>query len=457
MVKIYRGDWHAAAKFYRAWYDRNFSLVSSPQWLINSSGWLLTILKQQNGDVMWPYRSIDQLCDVALKNNINIIGLFGWAHGGHDRLYPNYYPDNLMGGREVLVKAIENAHSKGIRIILYANGRLMDTSTEYYRQLGNETMMMDEKKMPILETWRKFYNSTPVVFAKGCPGSPVWRQTMKELALQAVSLGADGIIFDQVGSFPHLCFSPYHDHQLPQEAFSTCRNKMLEDIRADILKVKPDFIFMVESVNDAILGSIDLFHGNGTGFSTQDQGFPDLFRFTFPEFQVTQRNRNSMIPREDANFAALYGLKSEIECRYEADVDYLLKGIQPSPASYSNIISKPEPVRINAVSPGQASAYVRQLIDFENSHADFFRNGKFIDLEGIEVTGQDIAANGFLNDNRIGVVVWNKSLTEKRNFSVSIPGYALIKLSEPGKTVVRMNESLDANSIRLLIFEKNSK
>jgi hypothetical protein len=333
----------------------------------------------------------------------------------------------------------------------------MDTSTEYYRHLGNETMMMDEKKMPILETWRKFYNSTPVVFAKGCPGSPVWRKTMKELALQAVSLGADGIIFDQVGSFPHLCFSPYHDHHLPQEAFSTYRNRMLEDIRADILKIKPDFIFMVESVNDAILGSIDLFHGNGTGFSTKDQGFPDLFRFTFPEFQVTQRNRNPMIPREDANFAALYGLKSEIECRYEADVDYLLKGIQPSPASYSNIISKPDPIQINAAAPEQASAYVRQLIDFENSHADFFRKGKFTDLEGIKVTGQDIAAKGFLNGNRIGVVVWNMNPAEKRNFSVSIPGYTFFKSSDPGKAGVKHNEPLDGNSIRLLIYDKNIK
>jgi hypothetical protein len=454
ILKIYRGDWHTAARFYRAWYNKNFPLVTSPEWLINSSGWLLTILKQQNGDVMWPYKNIDQLCDIARKNNINIIGLFGWAHGGHDRNYPDYYPDNLMGGREELKKAIGNAHSKGIRIILYANGRLMDTSTEFYRQLGNETIMMDEKKMPILETWRKFVNSTPVVFAKGCPGSPVWRKTMLDLAFQAVSLGADGIIFDQIGSFPHLCFSPYHDHSLPQEAFSTYRNKMLDDISADIHKIKPDFIFMVESVNDAILGSIDLFHGNGTGFSTEDEGFPELFRYTFPEFQVTQRNRNPMVPREDANLAAVYGLKSEIESRYQPDVDYLLKGLLPSKESYSNIISKPDPVKISEVSPEQARNYLSHLIEFENNHAEFFRHGKFIDLDGIEIIGNDILAKGFSNGNKIGVVAWNRNGKEKRAFSVTVPGYQLVEASEPEKSKVSPTLPLEGNSIRLLIFEK---
>ncbi len=453
-IKIYKGDWHTAARYYRAWYDRNFSLVTPPEWLINSTGWLLTILKQQNGDLMWPYKNLDQLCDVARDNHINIIGLFGWAHGGHDRLYPAYYPDNLMGGREELVKAIENAHRKGLRIILYANGRLMDTATEFYRQLGNETIMMDEKKMPILETWRKFYDSTPVVFAKGCPGSPVWRKTMHELALQAVTLGADGIIFDQMGSFPHLCFSPYHDHLLPHEAFSSSRTKMLDEIRTDIHRIKPDFIFMVESVNDAILGSIDLFHGNGTGFSTEDQGFPALFRYTFPEFQVTQRNRNPMIPRDDANFAAVYGLKSEIECRYPADVDYITKGILPTPASYSRIISKPDPSRINGVSPEQAKNYLVHMIEFENHHAEFFRYGKFIDLDGIEVTGNDIVAKGFANGNKIGIVVWNTHKTEKRKVSVSVQDYQLISTTEPGNHQAEANSPLDPDSIRLLVFEK---
>ncbi|WP_372935117.1 hypothetical protein, partial [Mariniphaga sediminis] len=91
---------------------------------------------------------------------------------------------------------------------------------------------------------------------------------------------------------------------------------------------------------------------------------------------------------------------------------------------------------------------------FENSNSDFFRTGKFIDEEGVEVTGDDIMAKGFLNGNRIGVVVWNQHLTEERDYSVSVPGYRLTGVSEPGRKSVTNTSPLSANSIRLLEFKK---
>ena len=65
----------------------------------NASGWLLCILKQQNGEVMWDYRSLNALCDVADKRGLDMLGLFGWAHGGHDHLYPDYNRTPMGGER----------------------------------------------------------------------------------------------------------------------------------------------------------------------------------------------------------------------------------------------------------------------------------------------------------------------------------------------------------------------
>ncbi len=69
------GDWHAAAKRYRAWFDSAHKAVRSaaPDWTRDLTGWLLVIMKQQNEELMWPYTDIPKLCDVAERNGLNSI------------------------------------------------------------------------------------------------------------------------------------------------------------------------------------------------------------------------------------------------------------------------------------------------------------------------------------------------------------------------------------------------
>ena len=78
-----------------------------------ASGWLLCILKQQNGEIMWDYPALTKLCDAADARGLDILGLFGWAHGGHDHLYPDYHPCQEMGGEEALKKALEEIRRRG--------------------------------------------------------------------------------------------------------------------------------------------------------------------------------------------------------------------------------------------------------------------------------------------------------------------------------------------------------
>ena len=454
MVKIYNGEWYEASKYYRNWYDKHFSIASPSNWVINDSGWLLAILKQQNCEVMWPYTDLDKLCDVAERYNLNTIGLFGWAVGGHDHLYPNYSPDNLMGGKKALKEAIERAHKRGIKIILYANGKIMDASTDYYKYNGYQTIIMQENRRPFTHFFVKQKTATPVIFAEACNGSGLWRKTMFDLGMQAVSLGADGILYDQLGVLdPILCFSESHDHR-PGQADSKYRLQMINDIREKVKELNSNFIVMTEATNDVVLRGIEYTHGWGKGTAPSENIFPSLYRFTFPELVTTQRNPNPMITRTDANFAAIYGLRHEVETRYPGDVKYLLKG-SFTPDDYSNVNGPPDFVKMNSSPACKAEKYVHELIGFEKQNPEFFRHGKFIDEEGIKIQGGDIVAKGFLNGNRIGVVVWNKHLTEKRDFTVTVPGYQLLSASEPDNDVVSATSSLGANSLRLLIFQKN--
>ena len=458
LIKPYSGSWHVASRFYREWYDKNFQIATVPQWMKDNAGLMLNIFKQQNGSLMWRYQDIDKLCDIAEKLNLNLIGLWGWARGGHDRLYPNYMPDNLMGGREELEKAIKRAQERGFKVICYSNGTIMDTSTDYYVYNGRETAQLYENGRPHIEYYLKHTNSTPVVLARACPGSDLWRQTIMDIGLAAQSFGMDAFYIDQVGvRAPLMCYAEHHDHSLPQEAFTEYRFKMMQDVRSKLQEKDPDFPTITEGTVDALLPYVDAFHGLGAGQRIMPNGFPELFRYTFPESIIIQLNSSPATKRSDANFAAIYGLRHEIMCRYEPDVDYLKYGEIPTMEDYNDyfINYPPDLNTITEASAEETTSYTHAIIQFENENSVFFRNGRFIDQEGIDYSGSDILAKGFVNGKKMGVVVWNKHLSEKRNFSLTVPGYNLIYSSEPEKSDVNATSPLEANTLRLIVFEKN--
>ena len=243
---------------------------------------------------------------------------------------------------------------------------------------------------------------------------------MYNLELQAATLGADGILYDMMGiSGTRFCFSSNHDHR-PGMTDAPYRLKMIKEAIKITREINPEFIVMTEGTNDEIIRGIEYHHGCGVGTAISQNAFPSLFRYTFPELIETQRNPNPMITRADANFAAVHGLRHEIESRYPGDVEYLLNGTLPTAESYANQANPPDVTKMNLLPAKQATDYVFKLIEFEKTNHEFFRFGRFIDSEGIEVSGKDIYATGFLNGKRLGVVVWNKNETEKREYSISV-------------------------------------
>ncbi|MCC5930152.1 MAG: hypothetical protein JJU28_12965 [Cyclobacteriaceae bacterium] len=476
ILQPYRGSWHTASKIYREWFDMAIPLYPSPEWVRHGSGWLLTILKQQNGEVMWEYGQMDELCDVADEWNLDVIGLFGWAHGGHDYLYPDYYPDPLMGGTQKLKEALKLAKERGKRTILYANGQLIDTSTDYYRYNGNDVIAVDERRLPYVFPIRKFNSATPMVFSKACMGAERWRQRMMELAIQAYELGADGILYDQVGVIgPSLCFSEGHLHETPATAYTTSRYEMLKQIAEHMRKIDPEFIIMSEGVIDSFLESVAYSHGWGEGFNLsnpfilagvedlktqndlimdQSNSFPELFRFTFPEHVMTQRHATPMQDRKYANYACLYGLRHELESRYKADVKYLTENIIPDHQSYADpAYYTPDVDLMNSISPEEAKSYMHTLIEFQRAFKNILWDGKFIDNQGLRVHGRGAKAKAYKSENFVGVLIWNYS-NSAQTISVEMDGYTYLEAHEPDMMDVDVQTPLAPQSIRLLIWGK---
>ena len=456
VLMAYNGPWYVAARHYRQWVNSWLDSLPKPQWVQDSTGWLLAILKQQNGDLMWDYGSLEKLADLAEQRGLDTLGLFGWAHGGHDRYYPDYIPDPKMGGPEVLKKSIEKVHQRGQRVILYANGQLIDSATEFYRLHGTEAMLTDSRGKPAVQMYNKFKATSTPIFVTACTAAPVWRKRMLSLAEQAHALGADGILYDQLGvAGPKHCFTESHGHKTPATSFAEGRLELIHTIARHMRKLDSDFIVMTEGVVDVEQADIPYFHGWGTGFGYLSKtNFPELFRYTYPTFVATQRIPNPFLTRNFANYACVYGLRFEIETRYTADVKYLTTDQVPSPQEYSDCNSPPNVSLLQTVSCKKSAEYMRQVAALRQQHDNLLLQGRFIDLDGVVIKGERIVGKAFQSGDQIGVVLWNPT-DEPRSAKVLVDGHALKAAYAPGTSdTVDCDAPIGPESIRLLVWNK---
>ena len=57
----YAGTWHAAARRYRAWWNRCFTYSYVPDRVKDMTGVMIVLLKQQNDEIIWPYTEFESL------------------------------------------------------------------------------------------------------------------------------------------------------------------------------------------------------------------------------------------------------------------------------------------------------------------------------------------------------------------------------------------------------------
>jgi len=468
VIRPYQGTWHAAARHYRAWFDSVRPVCQAPAWARNASGWLLCILKQQNGEVMWDYRSLNALCDVADKRGLDMLGLFGWAHGGHDHLYPDYNPDPPMGGEPALRAALKEVRRRGKRSIIYANGQLQERDTDFWNKTGKGIAVMQRDGESVQQTYHKYDNIPKYRFDLGCLVSKPWYDRMLALAVQAHDLGADGILFDQLGmSKPMACYGQGHGHPVPEMVYASERPAFIQRIAEHMKSVDPEFIVMTEGLHDSVLDSISMFHGCviGTFYASADDmaarlassrttdAFPEMFRYTFPEVMSTVRVPTPMMDRGMANYTCAYGMRYEIESRYAADVSYLREDRVPGVEDYPHVINKPDIAMMKATPPGDAASYMKKLISFQREHAEIFWGGRFVDTTGFSFAGEGLVAKGFEAEDRIAVILWN-TLQKAAPIKIDVPGAELISAADPEHSPAGPLDPLAPQSVRLLIWKR---
>ena len=463
----YAGDWHVAARKYRAWYDTVRKIGDFPAWTKRVNGWLLVILKQQNEEIFWPYGDFGKLADYADKLGLDMIGLFGWTVGGHDHLYPDYAPCPKMGGREALVKGIKLLQKRGKRVCIYANGQLQQVgATEFWNQYGKDIALVKKDGSLVIQNYHKYSDIPRYDFALGCLHAAPWHERMRMLARQANDLGADALLYDQLGIFsPFACYGKGHGHPTPAWSYEAERPAFIRSIADEMRRINPDFAIMTEGLHDSIFDTVAFFHGCSCGtyrpactslvkarLGEKNPGceWPELVKYTFPEFASTVRVPTPIVDRPMLNYTLAFGFRHDVELRYGPDRVYAETGKVTS--DYGTVKSPPSRTLLASAPQAKLAAYMKAACDFQHANADLLLEGRFVDTDGFSFKGKGCLAKRFEGTNGSGVLVWNMG---KKPVDVTIAGLgAPTAVTEPEAGAVSADRSLAADTLRLYRFAK---
>ncbi len=382
------GDWHEGAKIYRRWMNEENGYVppTLPKWAKEFEGWSRVIFRTQSGEYNYRFSDIPALFDAAKAAGLNTLFILGWPKGGFGRLRPDYYVDESQ--REDLLRGIKYVHDAGGKVIMYVSYHAVDRFSKYYtEENGEETLMRDvygdyvrfSETYSVDATYRKILNNPRSQYCT-CSGSDKWHEKMKESADYCLSLGADGVLYDLGGTKPLFCFAEGHDHKKPNTSRSS-KAARYADLRRNIKRFGEERAILEEHCIDIYSQNMDIVQP--PVFNARDTSSPEMFRYTFPEIRMT--NRNMAMDEEkmydNIGYSFIYGLAFDMSV-------YRCCGDLRDVPNYAKLMKK--------------------AIELRKSYPQYFKEGKFVDTDFFRTEGDVMRSKAYLSpDGRLGVAVWN--------------------------------------------------
>ncbi len=305
ILAFHEGDWHWAAREYRAMRDTYarpvLSAPSRPAWFEKSPGMAAHYdFRYQGGGVVHRFADLPALWERAKDWRLDHLFLSGWNEDGFDYGFPHYKPDSGLGGPEGLKAALKEVHEKGGRVSFYVNSRLCNVAfADQAARIEKSAVMREDGSLHI-----ENYGAGDVRFATLCMNEDEWRaEFAAAIRYLLQEIGADGIYLDQLAmSAGMLCRHPGHSHE-PQ-AWNQGYEKLLDQIRRE----NPGKAIFYE-------GCCDIF---GRGVSGQlistlrsvRRVSPEIYRYTFPDEVLLDmenpRRHSGMRPEHVARRSTFY-------------------------------------------------------------------------------------------------------------------------------------------------------
>ena len=434
LVRLHRNDWHDDARMYRRWVDATWwSQSPRPKWVDRMHGWQRIILKHQYGEIFYRYSDLVDVFEGGKPYGITTLFVFGWFRGGMDNGYPDYRADDALGGEAGLRQAIAEVQRRGGRIILYANGHLIDMDTDYYRTIGKRICLKTLQGSEYQESYKFSGDGTSLrhfgarSFVAGCQSTPEWRQKLIEIGRYMASFGPDGIFYDQMGGImPYLCFDPSHPHAGPAMAQGPGKNATLAAMRKTLIDGHADRTFGTEHVTDCLDRHVDFVHSATFGVVPAADAAPEVFRYTFPEILCSSRElRDESDYVRRMNWTFVFGWRFDVEI-------WRCRGDLRHAPNYG--------------------AYMAKLNALRDRWPGLLMTGKFVDEEFFERDRQAFIAKGYTDGKRVAIVAWNITSHEHR----FMPKLLKMRRFVEGATVTgpfSPGDMLPEHSVGVLVYE----
>lgn len=440
ILSPYNGTWHAAADKYGAWVRSSWwNHHDAPQWIREMKSWQRVIFKHQYGNYLFKYSDLYGRMQKAGESvDADAVFAFGWWKEGMDRGNPAYTPDDTQGGDEGWRNAIAKFKKSGQKLIMYYNGQLIDTKSEFYKSgEGSKisykspagTEIADQYRFSGKGTWLAEYQA--VTFVMADTRHQVWRDMLVEMIDRAHCNNANAVFFDQLGyGFQQkIPWDTSRELPVPNNRLIYDKGQTLKYLRSYIeSKYEPDFGFGTEQLADYTAQWVDFVHI--TGIRHGKDNFSELFRYTFPEVVFSDRNiRDDTDIERRVNMTLLKGLCNDIEI-------YRCRSLIDETPHYQAYLAK-----INAI---------------REKYNDCLMLGTFRDVFGFENSNKAVQAKGFFGEKRVAVVVTNEFDTATLSTKISVPGCRLADSSVIGGAKVSKDGTvlLGQYDLAVLVFEK---
>lgn len=427
VIRLFRGDWHVAARGYRAWADTWIPKPDPPKWLRRMNGWIIPNLKAQNGSrYSGVYADLPRYWRDAHAVGIDMVSIYGWEKQGFDNWYPEYDPDPGMGGEAGLKAAIAEIQRGGGRVNLYSQGQLIDPGTEYYRRVGYRQTAKDIWGGEYRETYGGTGSGTLLnimrskLFGIACPLAAGWYEQLASQFEMARKYGVNGLMYDQIGGRPpYICFDKDHPHAKPSLAAGPGKLQNMRRLRELIKSRDPEFAFLMELNVDIYSGIGDITQPVAYGFTPVPESFGEMFKYTFPDRIITNRTGGDR--------KACFGHGFSLQWR----VDGMMRDTT-------------DPVM---------APYLTRLNQLRTQFADLLLEGRFVDDEGFTSDNTNVSAHAYVAGNRMAVTLWNPTNTPQRP-GIAASGYTLESANWQDSRWTGTGHEVQPGDVAVMVFKK---
>ena len=282
IIRIHAGDWHEGSRFYRSWFLARFPVDNTGSWLRREPAWFSSIIYQPEDKLIADFKTYDQWTRDAQKFGIDCFELIGWNHGGLERNYPDYTPEEKLGGKRGFRELLKSIDSRGGKCLVFVNYNILDQNTERYKNELHKYRQQD--RFGQQNIWMGWGESTFLARSgmdvRYHVRSSVVPETEKILADQFMTLvrdGAHGFQIDKLCVGAALDFNPLNTMK-PDVALCEGLVQAIDRLCRQCRAIDPDFRLASEFGYDRLLPYFDVGYRNSSGSEIS------TFRYVFPEW-----------------------------------------------------------------------------------------------------------------------------------------------------------------------------